>query len=226
MPIVLTCLLNLCIFSQCTFSLYAFCYLPLIQQNGTRPFPILHFHWKVLSTRITAKPRFVFTRCCSDAGHYINANNVDFSKNLLQGSMKLRNDLIKILVQNSLTGFKVLDCCCVTDCSPTAVISEQLDELRKTTARDGIHFTVDGYRNLAARTNSCLQSLMENSVQLPKRMNHFWHGFRSAQGSSVQRARATSLRSATGAPRGAFQGYSRGSNPIVRGRHFHPYKRW
>jgi hypothetical protein len=114
-------------------------------------------------------PRFVFARCCNDASHCTNASNDDFSKDLLQGFMRMRNDLIKILVQNGLTGFKVLDCCCVTNCSPTAVISERLDGLQKVTARDGIHFTADGYRNLAVRTNICLQSLSENRVQLPKK---------------------------------------------------------
>ncbi len=187
---------------------------PIFKAKGDRPCVI-----------IPPLPRFVFARCCNDAGHCTNANNDDFSKDLLQGFMKLRNDLIKTLVQNGLTGFKVLDCCCVTSCSPTAAISERLDGLRKVTARNGIHFTVDGYRNLAARTNNCLQSLTKNPVQLPKKMNHFWRGFRSGRGSTVPRSRATSLRGATGTPRGAFRGNSRGSNPNVRGRHYHPYRK-
>jgi hypothetical protein len=141
--------------------------------------------------------------------------------------MQLRNDLIKILVQNGLTGFKVLDCCCVTNCSPTAAIPERLDALRKATAWDGIHFTVDGYCNLTERTNSCLKSLMDKPAQVPKRMNHFWQGFRSAQGSSLPRACTSSLcRGAAGAPRGAFRDYSRGTNPGARNRLFHPYRRW
>jgi hypothetical protein len=188
---------------------------PIFKAKGDRPCVI-----------VPPLPRFLFARCCNDAGHCTNASKDDFSKNLLQGFMRLRNDLIKNLVQNGLTGFKVLDCCCVTGCPPTAATSERLDGLQKVTARDGIHFSVEGYRNLAARTNNCLQTLTVNQLQQPKKMNHFWRGFRSGRGSTVPRSRGTSLRGVIGAPRGVFRGHPKGSNPNVRGRHYHPYQKW
>jgi hypothetical protein len=188
---------------------------PIFKAKGDRPCVI-----------VPPLPRFLFARCCNDAGHCTNASKDDFSKHLLQGFMRLRNDLIKILVQNGLTGFKVLDCCCVTGCTPTAIITERLDGLRKVTARDGIHFTVEGYRNLAARTNNCLQSLTESQLHVPKKMNLFWRGFRSGRGSTVPRSRGTPLRGALGTPRAVFRGHPRGSNPHARGRHYHPYRKW
>jgi hypothetical protein len=71
-----------------------------------------------------------------------------------------------------------------------------------------------------------LQTLTLTQLQQPKKMNHFWRGFRSGRGSTVPRSRGNSLRGVIGAPRGAFRGHSRGFNRNARGWHYHPYRKW
>jgi hypothetical protein len=72
----------------------------------------------------------------------------------------MRNNLIKNLVQSGLTGFKILDSYCITNCSPTAGITERLEALKRITERDGIHLTSAGYPNLAERAINCLKTIM------------------------------------------------------------------
>jgi hypothetical protein len=127
---------------------------PIFKAKGDKPCVI-----------VPPLPRYLFARCCNDAAHCTNSGKDDFSKNLLEGFMRLRNDLIKNLIQNGLTNFKVLDSCCVTDCLPTAVIPERLKGLQKVTARDGIHFSEEGYRNLAKRADKCLKTLTSTQSQ-------------------------------------------------------------
>jgi hypothetical protein len=72
----------------------------------------------------------------------------DFPEMLLSGFVQMRNDMIRQLVSCGLTNFKVIDSCCATNCSLTANIRERIVELRKVTAKDGVHFIDDGYRNI------------------------------------------------------------------------------
>jgi hypothetical protein len=128
---------------------------------------------------------------------------------------------------DGLTGFKVMDCCCVTNCSPTATVPERLEALKRTVARDDIHFTSAGYRNLSERAINCMKSLMDAPKRILKSMNHFWRGFQSARSSTMPRACLGSMsHGSAGTSRGAIRGLSRGANPGSRTRSFHPYRRW
>ncbi len=68
--------------------------------------------------------RYVFSRCCND-------DEKDFPEKLLSGLIQQRSELIKGLVQNGITNFKVLDVGCVTDGATTANISEKLTDLKR-----------------------------------------------------------------------------------------------
>jgi hypothetical protein len=128
-------------------------------------------------------PRYLFTRCCSDRSHCTNAGEKDFAENLLSGFIQQRNELIKSLVQNGLTNFKVLDVGCVTQCTTTASILERLNERRNVFAEDGIHFTANGYNNLAKRTIGRLKTLLTEKPKVVRKHTFFWRGYRSPHGS-------------------------------------------
>ncbi len=86
----------------------------------------------------------------------MSEQDIFFSANLLSGFI---NDLIKLLVHHGLTDFKVMDSCCTTTCAPTSNIPGHLNELRKVAAKDGLHFGITGYTNLAERTISCVRNI-------------------------------------------------------------------
>ncbi len=53
-------------------------------------------------------PRYLFARCCDNAGHCTNFDQPDFAQNLLSGFIQLRNLLIRSLVQKGLKTLKCL----------------------------------------------------------------------------------------------------------------------
>jgi hypothetical protein len=158
-------------------------------------------------------PRYMFSRCCSDPAHCTNANQSDYCEKLLSGFLQLRNNMIKTLVSAGVTNFKVLDACCTTDCDKTANTQTRITCLKEVTASDGIHFSVDGYRNLARRGQNCIRALLSAPPRPAKRSSHFWRGFKSPHGSK---------RSPT-IPVPPVRG--RGGGRLQRQRGFHPYRR-
>jgi hypothetical protein len=185
--------------------------IPIIRKKGYSPGVI-----------IPPLPHGLFSRCCSDSSHCINANDENFAMTMLTGFIGLRNDLIKLLVHAGLTNFKVMDSCCVTDCIPTANLPERLEGLQKVTSKDGIHFSHDGYKNLSSRVLSCIESMLGNTRKENNKKTYFWRGFRSPVGA---RSRNVSV-GHPAATRGVPRGRARGGR--VAGQHhvFHPYKRW
>jgi hypothetical protein len=69
------------------------------------------------------------------------------NKPIISGFWQLRNDLIKQLVTQEIKNFKFMDFRCTTARKPTANNLERLAELRKVTAKDGVHFVDAGYKN-------------------------------------------------------------------------------
>jgi hypothetical protein len=167
-------------------------------------------------------PRYLFSRCCNDESHCINAKEENFAEHLLDGFLQLRTDLIHQLVQSGLTNFKVLDLCCTTSCEKTAIIPERIVSLRETTKKDGVHFTGKESGCLATRAISCLKSLMSVPRKTKKKSTYFWRGFRSPIGSDAPRSSTALLAGRPGTvSRGAYRGRTRG-----RTMGYHPYKRW
>jgi hypothetical protein len=161
-------------------------------------------------------PRYLFARCCDDAGHCTNFDQSDFAQNLLSGFIHLRNLLIRTLVQKGLKNFKVLDTCCVTSCKTTANIAERLSEMKKVTSKDGVHFVAAGYGNLAARTTASLVAMLAAPRREENTTTYFWRGFKSNHGSREPKV------SFPGSVKSRGRGNPRGSR-LTRG--FHPYYR-
>jgi hypothetical protein len=151
--------------------------LPILKAKGNKPCII-----------VPPLPRYLFLRCCNDKGHCTNANENDFPEKLLSGFIQQRNELTRSLVQTGLTNFKVLDACCVTNCTTTASIPDMLKELRKVASEDGVHFNGQGYMNLAQRTVSCLKTILTEKPKCVRKHTFFWRGYRSVHGSMATRA--------------------------------------
>ncbi len=190
------------------------------------------FKAKGQSAAIIVPPlaRYVFSRCCNDVSHCTNADEKDFPEKLLSGLIQQRSELIKGLVQNGVTNFKVLDVGCVTDGATTANISEKLADLKKVSASDGVHFTPLGYQNLARRTVNCLKTLNENKPKQTRKSTFFWRGFQSPHGSisSNNTRSAVARRGGHCFPRGGKMVELRGTpgGRQSRSQLFHPYRRW
>ncbi len=176
--------------------------MPILREKGDAPCVI-----------VPPIPRYLFARCCNEAGHCTNANSADYAETLLTGFLKLRNYLIRLLVTAGIKNFKVLDACCTTACATTANTKSRLTDLKNVTAKDGIHYVAAGYQNLAARSLSCLRSLLSEPPRQSKQVSHFRRGFRSTRGS--KRAIATRHSHRRG----------RGGNKPLHARGFHPYCR-
>jgi hypothetical protein len=194
--------------------------IPILKEKGTKPCLIL-----------PPLPRYLFARCCSDTGHCSNMHEKDFQEATMAGFILLRASLIRLLVSNGLTNFKVMDSCCVTSCSLTASVRDRIAELRKVTAKDGVHFIDDGYRNVAERSIACISTMLSEDHKptcSQKPTVHFWRGFRSSRGSLLPSLGSSTPHMHHGrAARGSFRGTSRGNiGGIGRNRPFHPYRKW
>jgi hypothetical protein len=186
--------------------------IPIIRTKGDNPGVI-----------IPPLPRGLFSRCCSDSAHCTNAKDDTYVTTLLSGFIGLRNDLIKHLVHAGLTNFKVMDSCCVTNCSPTANLPERLEGLQKVTSKDGIHFSTEGYKNLSTRVLQCIEGMQsQKKTEKCNKKTYFWRGFRSPVGSRSRNVTAGNPIATRGAPRGR----ARGGRLVAQHRLFHPYKRW
>jgi hypothetical protein len=96
--------------------------------------------------------------------------------------MNLRGVLIRQFVGMGVRNFKVMDSCCTTTCTPTANTAACVKELRKVVERDGIHFTAEGYQNLADRCTVCVKALLESTGKEEGHSTFFWRGFKSTVG--------------------------------------------
>jgi hypothetical protein len=103
--------------------------------------------------------------------HYSNFGHENYGQKLLMDFMALRGVLIRQLVEMGAQNFKVMDSLCTTSCTRTANTNARLDVLRVVTKKDGIHFTSDGYKNLAKRCTVCIKSLLGNMKKEHKNGN-------------------------------------------------------
>jgi hypothetical protein len=127
--------------------------LPILKAKGDKPCVIL-----------PPLPRSLFSQCCNDKNHCTNKTDKGFSEELITGYIRLRNELIKQLVSHGLSSFKVMDICCMTQCSKTVSTAERLRALRVIMAKDDTHFLEDGYKNLAERCMNCLRQLSDDEL--------------------------------------------------------------
>jgi hypothetical protein len=192
--------------------------IPIIKEKGSKPCVVL-----------PPLPRYLFAGCCNDPGHCSNRRENNFQTDIMSGFIKLRNGLIKQLVDSGLNNFKVMDSCCATTCKGTAGLPERITALRNVTSKDGVHFVQEGYKNIAERCKSCLKQLVSGPQKMTpnrKPTSFFWRGFRSSRGSTMSARVTKPLQAGYGtASRSSLRGNPRGGHGS-RYRSYHPYKRW
>jgi hypothetical protein len=151
---------------------------------------------------IPPMPRWVFSSCCSDTQHCTNSKTESFEMRLLTDFLHRLGTLIQHLVRLGVKNSKVMDTWCTTSCTATSNAASSLEELKKVIAKDGIHFTQAGYKNLADRCTACVHTLCNAPAIIEKHGTFFWRGYRSTRGS----ARTPPLRAHTQHSRGAPNG--------------------
>jgi hypothetical protein len=100
--------------------------------------------------------RYLLSRCCNDVSHCINASGKDFVR--FHTTKKLPDKASGLLWSHRLQSLGLL----LPDhmCSHGKHSCTDRSAKKKVTARDGFHFTVGGYRNMAERIAGCLWKLM------------------------------------------------------------------
>jgi hypothetical protein len=154
-------------------------------------------------------PRYLFVGCCKQSGHSTNVSDPNHSSTLLSETIGLRNHLKKFTASLGIKRCLVLDSCCIANCPSTANTPTCLEALKKVCAPDGVHFTADGYQNMAGAIlgGDSQLSVSNRSVKVGKH-SHYWRGFKSTRGSA-----SVSMRGGKSARGGRFM------------RQFHPYRR-
>jgi hypothetical protein len=103
------------------------------------------------------------------------------------------------------------------------ILPERLEGLQKVTSKDGIHFSHDGYKNIATRVLNCIEGMLGNTKkENNNKKTYFWRGFRSPIGARSRNVSAGH----PAATRGALRGRARGGRVVGQHQVFHPYKRW
>jgi hypothetical protein len=110
-------------------------------------------------------PRYLFTGCCKQSDHSTNVGDPDHAKTMLMDVLGLRNTLKKFVSGLGLNRCRVLESCCITDCTPTANLETRLDHLKTVTASDGVHFSSVGYDNLVQNIVSNMETTSTRVVK-------------------------------------------------------------
>ncbi len=155
-------------------------------------------------------PRYLYGGCCKLAGHCSNVTKQDHAGKLLGEVTGLRNCLKQHIAGLGLANCRVLDTCCVASCIPTADLQTRISALKEVTAKDHIHFTVEGYANVVKQVLSTRNPPQTTATQRLDAKKYYWRGFRSSVGANT----------VVGAARNA-----RGHYKAHRTVHHHPYRR-
>jgi hypothetical protein len=98
----------------------------------------------------------------------------NFESKRLREFLQMRGTLTKHLVGLGVQNLKVMDTCCHNQHHHSQHSANRLADLQKVTANDGIHFTPDGYKNLATRCTVCSHTLTNTPKKAEKQGTHFW----------------------------------------------------
>jgi len=103
-------------------------------------------HFKVI---FPPQPRYMFAPCCDAKDHCTNLANPSHQDILLGGNLRLRALLKKQLCDSHRDKFWVADTCMQVRFVQDKAVQERVALLKLVSAIDGVHFTMEGYRNVA-----------------------------------------------------------------------------
>jgi hypothetical protein len=156
-------------------------------------------------------PRYVFEPCCGNSTHCTNQLDENYAEKILSGSARLRNLLKKEMAAMGVQRHWILDgtgaLLGVEQGKMAGSARDVLPELRGFLARDGVHLTAEGNKNIADTISTVVRNMhagikmgdtspinavpgTSTLVQRPR--DYYWGGFTSPVGDNVGRARMSS----------------------------------
>jgi hypothetical protein len=170
--------------------------------------PVLLSAQKEIKIIIPPLPRYIFDSCCGNTTHCSNIHNEGHAEKILSGTARLRNILKKEMAGMGVRGHWILDSVgSLLGTEPgksSGSVRDVVPELRPALAKDGVHLTMLGNKNVAGSIISSLRKMqagslksdntMDNLVSGPstlvaKHKEFYWRGFISHIGDIAGRAK-------------------------------------
>jgi hypothetical protein len=151
--------------------------------------PVLSFSAGLSKIVIPPLPRYVFDTCCTQETHCTNVRSEKHASEILFKADHLRNVLKGELNRLGVPNFRVTEGWTSILGAKYPSREENVSALRHLTAADGVHFTRDGYENLANAIHNTVTSkdkiaAVDSRAGNGRRGTFFWRGFISPNGST------------------------------------------
>jgi len=165
-------------------------------------------------------PRYLGVGCCGDLNHCTNLRMADFAEKNLEGLTKLRHLIKTTFVAAGVKNFRVVDSLgglaghFPKEGSNRPGNKDLIPAIKAVLARDGVHLTETGKKNLASTIYVTICDIKsgsfspQNVVSGPVHRSHYWRGFISPVGSQRREKNP---------------GYAGGH--VRRGHRAHPYRK-
>jgi hypothetical protein len=172
--------------------------------NAVRP--ILDASGAGIKILVPPLPRYLYTGCCANKKHCTNLSEAEYELNQLHATMHFRPLMKELFLTMGIENFFVLDgigsLLGVDAGNNRGTISENLLELKKYCAADGVHFTELGYANLSKVIVSAIIGMESGTLTKAKARAgeisgksrgsvFFWRGFTSPNGHTGARVQPT-----------------------------------
>jgi hypothetical protein len=170
--------------------------------------PVLLSAQKEIKIVIPPLPRYIFDSCCGNTTHCTNIHNEGHAEKILSGTARLRNILKKEMAVMGVRGHWILDGIgSLLGAEPgknSGSVREAVPELKSALAKDGIHLTLTGNKNLAGSIISSLRKMEAGTLKsynspanlvsgpstlATKNQEFYWRGFISLIGDMAGRAK-------------------------------------
>jgi hypothetical protein len=183
--------------------------------------PVLDLIAGNLLVILPPQPRYLFSPCCGDRGHCTNVGTDGHADRILGATSKLRTVLKKRLLGRTAGLHWVTDTCSAVPESVQGNAAEKLQFLKGCSAQNGVHYTREGYVNIAKTISVTIQKLQTGDIGRAKNSGasavhvsgsgrrFFWRGFSSPVGSSLPVPGKAWNRPGKDRPHWAYSPYSR-----------------
>ena len=93
-------------------------------------------------------PRYIFGGCCNELSHCPNVRSSEHAQIMLSEHCRIRHTMKSTLIAEKVANMRVLDI--LGSLTNRSTLADQLEPLKRITARDNVHLTHDGYIALAS----------------------------------------------------------------------------
>jgi hypothetical protein len=134
--------------------------------------PIINAGNPELKIFIPPLPRYVFTGCCNAKKHSTNIAEPEYKETILGSTMHFRSALKTALLNTGVDNFFVMDgigsLVGIPPGGNRGAIKNILPELDSVSAKDGVHFTEEGYKNLGIAITLAITGLQSGTLTKAK----------------------------------------------------------